>query len=79
MRRKLVASCLSVILSIIAVMQPAILGQAVSQPQFGTWDAVKAIPPGDEVEMELKSGKKVKGEMTSVSDGGSWSDAAANR
>jgi Zn-dependent alcohol dehydrogenase len=69
MKSKIVATGLIVVLLIIAVMQPVILGQAVGLPQFGTWDTVKTIPPGDEVEIELKSGKQVKGEMTSVSDG----------
>ncbi len=34
----------------------------------GSWEAVKLIPPGDNVEIKLKTGKTVKGEVSSVSD-----------
>lgn len=68
MKNKIVASCLIVTLSIIAFAQPAVLGQDVGQPRFGTWEAVKAIRSGERLEVKLKSGKTVKGELTRVSD-----------
>lgn len=68
MKNKTVAFCLIVILSIIAFLQPAVFAQNVGQTSFGTWEAVKAIPPGEKLELKLKSGKTIKKELNSVSD-----------
>ena len=70
MKNKTVASCLIIVFSIIAFLQPAVLGQDVGQPRFGTWEAVKAVPSGDKLQLKLKSGRDVKGEITSVFDSG---------
>ncbi len=68
MKNKIVANFLVVIITTIACWQPAVLARDAGQVRFGSWDAVKAIPPGDKVEIKLKSGKTVKGEIDSVSD-----------
>ncbi len=68
MKYKIVAAGLIVILSMVAFGQPIVLAQEASPPWFGTWEAVKAIPPGDKVEIKLKNGRTVKGEVASVSD-----------
>ena len=51
--------------------QPSLsLAQDKSVPPTGTWEAVKAIPPGENLEVKLKTGKTVKGTLTSVTDTG---------
>jgi hypothetical protein len=37
-------------------------------PIRGSWDGLKAIPPGDKVEVTLRNGKTLKGKLISVSD-----------
>lgn len=69
MKYKVVAAGLIVILSIVAFGQHAVLAQ-ISQPWFGTWEAVKAIPPDEKLEVKMKTGKTFKGTLTSVSDTG---------
>ena len=68
MRNKLMSLGLIITLSVIAFARPAVLAQDAGQTGFGSWDAVKTIPPGDKVEIKLKTGKKVKGELASVTD-----------
>jgi hypothetical protein len=36
------------------------------QPTLGDWSTVQDVPPGDELIIELKDGKSVKGKVTSV-------------
>ena len=42
--------------------------QAPPTPIKGSWDAVKAIPPGDKVSVRLRSGQTLIGWMVSASD-----------
>ncbi len=68
MKHKIAASIF--ILSIVTFGQSSLLAQASGQPKFGTWDAVKGIPYGEKVGINLKAGRTVKGEIASVSDSG---------
>ena len=68
MKHKIAATIL--ILSLVAFGQTALLAQVAGQPKFGTWEAVKGIPYGEKVEINLKSGKTIKGEISGVSDAG---------
>jgi len=42
------------------------LGQSAPGPR--EWSAVKAVPPGDELVVKLKTGKAVKGRLRVISD-----------
>jgi hypothetical protein len=42
--------------------------QAPPAPIIGSWEGLKAIPPGDEVRVGLRNGKTLKGRLISVSD-----------
>lgn len=44
------------------------LAQATPAPINGSWEELKAIPPGDAVMAHLRNGKKLKGRLSSVSD-----------
>jgi hypothetical protein len=45
-----------------------IFAQAPPTPIRGSWDAVKAIPPGDQVVARFRNGQTLKGSMISASD-----------
>jgi hypothetical protein len=42
--------------------------QATTDPIIGSWEGLKAIPPGDKVEVDLRNGQTLKGKLISVSD-----------
>ena len=42
--------------------------QAPTTPIRGSWEGLKAVPPGDEVSVRLRNGQKLKGRLISVSD-----------
>lgn len=42
--------------------------QETPAPIKGSWEALKAVPPGDELTVELRNGQTVKGRLSSVSD-----------
>jgi small nuclear ribonucleoprotein (snRNP)-like protein len=42
--------------------------QAPPTPTRGSWDAVKAVPPGDKVVVSLRNGQTLNGLLISVSD-----------
>jgi hypothetical protein len=42
--------------------------QVPPTPIRGSWDAVKAVPPGDQVVARLRNGQTLKGSMISASD-----------
>jgi hypothetical protein len=42
--------------------------QAPPAPVIGSWEGLKAIPPGDEVRVRLRNGQTLKGRLISVSD-----------
>jgi len=45
-----------------------IFAQATGAPIRGSWDAVKAVPPGDKVVARLRNGQTLNGWMISASD-----------
>jgi hypothetical protein len=45
-----------------------IFAQAAGAPIRGSWDGIKAIPPGDEVAVKIRNGQTLKGPLISVSD-----------
>ncbi len=55
---------------IITVGPPALLAQDADQTTFGTWDAVKAIQPGQKLALKLKNGRDVKGTLNNATDSG---------
>jgi hypothetical protein len=42
--------------------------QVTTDPIIGSWERLKAIPPGDKVEVGLRKGQTLKGRLISVSD-----------
>ena len=42
--------------------------QAPTGPIRGSWDGLKAIPPGDELVVELRNAQTMKGRLSNVSD-----------
>ena len=42
--------------------------QSALQARVGTWDDVQKIPPGDELEVKLKTDRTVKGRLSSITD-----------
>ena len=42
--------------------------QVTTDPIIGSWEGLKAIPPGDKVEVDLRNGQTLKGKLISVSD-----------
>jgi hypothetical protein len=42
--------------------------QVTTDPTIGSWERLKAIPPGDKVEVDLRNGQTLKGKLISVSD-----------
>jgi hypothetical protein len=44
------------------------LAQTPPAPIIGSWEGLKAIPPGDELRVRLRNGRTLKGRLTGVSD-----------
>jgi len=67
-KRKKVAKVVA--FALIAMMaRPQIMSaQALPIPTRGSWDAVKAVPPGDKVVARLRNGQTLNGWMISASD-----------
>jgi len=42
--------------------------QVTPDPIRGSWEGIKAVPPGDEVAVRLRNGQNLKGRLISVSD-----------
>jgi hypothetical protein len=52
-----------------ALAKPQItFAQVTPAPIRGSWEGLKAIPPGDEVSVRLRNGQKLNGRLISVSD-----------
>ena len=65
MRRK--STILSLLLAATLIYSPLAVAQ---QPLANDWSTVQNVPPGDELIINLKSGKSLKGKMSSVNDDG---------
>ena len=55
------------LMSMLARPQVA-FAQTPPAPIIGSWERLKAIPPGDEVRVRLRNGQTLKGRLLSVSD-----------
>ena len=55
------------LLVLLAISQST-LAQATSDAVRGTWEGLKVIPPGDELVVDLRNGKSIKGRISSTSD-----------
>jgi hypothetical protein len=54
---------------IVMISRPQVaFTQAPTAPIRGSWDAVKAVPPGDQVVARLRNGRSLNGWMISASD-----------
>ena len=42
--------------------------QVTPNPIRGSWEGIKAVPPGDEVAVRLRNGQTLKGKLISISD-----------
>ncbi|MGH9766332.1 MAG: hypothetical protein ACREAB_02760 [Blastocatellia bacterium] len=65
MKTKLAAICLSLIVS---AQAPLALAQSAQLSSDQAWDLVKQTMLGEKLEVKLKDGRKVKGEMVLASD-----------
>jgi hypothetical protein len=63
-------SAVIVAFALIAVLaKPQItFAQVTPDPIRGSWEGLKAIPSGDKVELDLRTGQTLKGRLVSVSD-----------
>jgi hypothetical protein len=66
--RKTAAIAVAFALMAMIARPQIIFAQAPPTPIKGSWDAVKAIPPGDKVAVRLRNGQTLKGKLISASD-----------
>ncbi len=66
MKIKSLALCSLLLIS--SVNPSPLRAQGVSAALVGTWEDVQKIPPGDELEMKLKSDRTISGRLTTASD-----------
>jgi len=66
--RKKVAKVVAFALIAMIARPQIMLAQAPGAPIRGSWDAVKAVPPGDQVVARLRNGRTLNGWMISASD-----------
>jgi hypothetical protein len=66
--RKSVATVVVFALIAMIARSQIVFAQATPTPIKGSWDAVKAVPPGEKVAVRLRNGKTLKGWMISASD-----------
>jgi hypothetical protein len=66
-RRKGAIAVAFAVMAMLAKPQVA-FAQAPPAPIIGSWEVLKAIPPGDEVSVRLRNGQTLKGRLISVSD-----------
>lgn len=66
--RKKVAIVVAFALMAMIAKPQIMFAQAPPTPIKGSWDAVKAVPPGEKVAVRLRSGQTLTGRMVSASD-----------
>jgi hypothetical protein len=66
--RKKVAKVVAFALIAMIARPQIISAQALPTPTRGSWDLVKAVPPGDKVVARLRNGQTLNGWMISASD-----------
>jgi hypothetical protein len=68
--RKKVAKVVAFALMAVLAKPQITFAQVTPAPIRGSWEGLKAVPPGDEVAVGLRNGQKLKGRLISVSDTG---------
>jgi hypothetical protein len=68
MKTKISAVVVAFALMVVLAKPQITFAQVTPTPIRGSWEGLKAIPPGDEVSVRLRNGQKLKGRLTSVSD-----------
>jgi hypothetical protein len=66
--RKKVAIVVAFALMAMMARPQIMFAQAPGAPIRGSWEGIKAVPPGDEVAVRLRNGQTLKGRLVSVSD-----------
>jgi len=66
--RKISAVAVAFALTALLAKPQITFAQVTPAPIRGSWEGLKAIPPGDEVSVRLRNGQKLKGRLISVSD-----------
>src|SRR5262245_28639497 len=63
-------SAIVVAFSLMAILaKPQIaFAQVTPNPIRGSWEGIKAVPPGDEVVVRLRNGQTLKGNLINISD-----------
>jgi hypothetical protein len=59
---------LSFSLSLLLVLPHAAFAQQSADPADSPWASVKLVPPGDEMEINLKDGKTINGRLVNATD-----------
>lgn len=63
------AVTVALVLMVSLLVKPQItFAQVTTDPTKGSWEGLKAIPPGDKLEVDLRNGQTLKGKLISVSD-----------
>ena len=66
--RKISAVVVTFALMAVLTKPQITFAQVTPTPIIGSWEGLKAVPPGDEVSVQLRNGQKLKGRLISVSD-----------
>jgi hypothetical protein len=67
-RRKISAVVVTFALMAVLAKPQIAFAQVTPAPIRGSWEGLKAVPPGDEVSVRLRNGQTLKGRLISVSD-----------
>jgi hypothetical protein len=62
------ATVIILAITVLLARPQAVLAQTTPAPTRGSWESLKAIPPGDKLAVELRNGQTVKGRLSAVSD-----------
>jgi hypothetical protein len=66
--RKISAVVVAFALMAVLTKPQITFAQVTPSPIIGSWEGLKAVPPGDEVSVQLRNGQKLKGRLINVSD-----------
>ncbi len=66
--RKISAVVVAFALMAVLAKPQITFAQVAPAPIVGSWEGLKAVPPGDKVEAHLRNGQTLKGKLISVSD-----------
>ena len=66
--RKKVATVVALALIAMIARPQIMFAQVTPNPIRGSWEGIKAVPPGDEVVVRLRNGQTLKGRLINISD-----------